>query len=81
MTLWLVIRVRFCYFLQELEVCNKEDGGDNVGAMCQGEGEVERFPTIEEEILLPPGMELKQIFGIRVTTQRCWGCVAVFRIL
>ncbi|XP_027922363.1 cell division cycle-associated protein 7-like isoform X1 [Vigna unguiculata] len=36
-------------FEEELEVCN--NGGDNVGAMCQGE--VQRFPTIEEELLLP----------------------------
>jgi len=62
---WLVIRVRFCNFLQELEVCN--NGGDNVGAMCQGE--VQRFPTIEEELLLPPGMELKQIFGIELPSK------------
>ncbi|WVZ14110.1 hypothetical protein V8G54_011676, partial [Vigna mungo] len=41
------------------EVCNKDDGGDNVGAMFQGE-------IIAEEILLPPGMELKEIFGIEL---------------
>ncbi|QCD93242.1 hypothetical protein DEO72_LG5g1314 [Vigna unguiculata] len=52
-------------FEEELEVCN--NGGDNVGAMCQGE--VQRFPTIEEELLLPPGMELKQIFGIELPSK------------
>ncbi|WVZ14107.1 hypothetical protein V8G54_011673, partial [Vigna mungo] len=41
------------------EVCNKDDGGDNVGAMFQGE-------IIAEEIHLPPGMEFKEIFGIEL---------------
>jgi len=68
MTIWLVVRVLFCYFLQELKVhvsrkfgrenykdandvnkvCNKDDEGDNVGAMFQGESK-----TIDEEIILP----------------------------
>ena len=41
------------------KVCNKDDGGDNVGAMFQGESK-----TIEEEILLPPDTKLKEIFSI-----------------
>ncbi|KAK7364822.1 hypothetical protein VNO80_13565 [Phaseolus coccineus] len=44
------------------KVCNKEyDEGDNVDAVFQGESK-----TIEEEILLPPGIELKEIFGIEL---------------
>ena len=64
----------YFYFLQELKAhlsgefekenctdANDVTKGDNVGAMLQGESR-----TIEEEILLPLGTKLKEIFGIRL---------------
>ncbi|XP_052723444.1 uncharacterized protein LOC108346104 isoform X2 [Vigna angularis] len=41
------------------EVCTKDDSGENFGMNLERE-------TIAEEILLPPGMELKEIFGIEL---------------
>ena len=62
----------YFYFLQELKAhlsgefekenctdANDVPKGDNVGAMFQGESK-----TIEEEILLPLGTKLKEIFSI-----------------
>ncbi|KAG2384519.1 uncharacterized protein HKW66_Vig0147170 [Vigna angularis] len=40
-------------------VCTKDDGGENFGMNIESK-------AIAEEILLPPGMELKEIFGIQL---------------
>ncbi|XP_052736863.1 uncharacterized protein LOC108336406 isoform X2 [Vigna angularis] len=40
-------------------VCTKDDGGENFGMNLESK-------AIAEEILLPPGMELKEIFGIEL---------------
>ncbi|BAU01858.1 hypothetical protein VIGAN_11119200 [Vigna angularis var. angularis] len=40
-------------------VCTKDDGGENFGMNLESK-------AIAEEILLPPGMELKEIFGIQL---------------
>ncbi|QCD94387.1 hypothetical protein DEO72_LG5g2470 [Vigna unguiculata] len=51
------------------DVCNRDHGGDNVGTILQ------RFPNvgmnleckiIEEEVLLPRGIELKEIYGMEL---------------
>ena len=64
-----MVHVRFCYFLQELEVhfsgeFGKESCIDTNDAPFQEESK-----PIEEEILLPPDKELKEIFGIEVPSK------------
>jgi len=67
-----VVHVLFCYFLQELEVhlsgeFGKENCTDtNDTKVCNKEYDEGESKTIEKEILLPPGMELKKIFGIEL---------------
>jgi len=50
-----------------IQVCGKDNGGDNIGAIFLRDNLDSK--TNEEEILLPPGMVLKELFGIELSAK------------
>ena len=71
------------------KVCNKDDdGGDNVGVMFQEE--IAMFSNVGMNLereknwggnFVPPWHRVKRNIWHCVTMQRCWECIASFRVL